>query len=154
MNDTYRLTEGLALRQFWLSFGLILLVLVGITFKSIFAGEDASMVYVVVPVAVFAFFYCRRTYTQAQAVAAIHSLSLSKDAILIRDGATEQRIPFDAIELLRIRRSALFGTVSFTLKGSGMSGASFYGYDNMEGLVSGLSSRLPGDRVSGARVHV
>jgi hypothetical protein len=78
---------------------------------------------------------------------------LGNDAILIRDGAIEHRIPYDAIEHLRIRRSPI-GTVSFTLKGSGLSGVPFYGYNNMEGLVSALSSRLPGDRVSGGRVHV
>ncbi len=153
MNDTYRLSKGLALRQFWLSLGLILLVVAGITLKSLWEGEGTSIVFAAITITVIAVFYCRRTYKQSQAVADIHSLSLVKDAILIRDGAIEQKIPYDAIELLRLRRSP-FGTVSFTLKGSGLSSAPFYGYDNMEGLVSALSSRLPSDRVSGGRVHV
>jgi hypothetical protein len=153
MKDTYRLSDGLALRQFWLSFGLTLLVLAGVTFKLLRDGEDASMAYVAIAVGVFAVLFYRRTYKQAKAVAAIHSLVLGNDAILIRDGAIEQRIPYDAIELLRIRRSP-FGAVSFTLKGSGLSASPFFGYSNMEDLVSALSSRLPGDRVSGRRVHV
>ena len=153
MKNTYRLSDGLALRQFWLSLGLTLLILAGVTFKSLREGEDISMVYVAIAVAVFAVFFYRRTYKQAQAVAAIHSLVLDADAVLIRDGATEQRIPYAAIEHLRIHRSP-FGAVSFTLKGSGLSGAPFYGYDNMEDLVSALSNRLPGERISGRRVHV
>jgi hypothetical protein len=116
-------------------------------------GEEASMGYMAIAVSVFAVFFCLRNYKEARAVAAIHSLTLDDTAILIRDGAIEQRIPYDAIEHLRVRRS-LFGSVSFSLKGSGLSSSPFYGYDNMDGLVSALSNRLPTDRVSGGRVHI
>jgi hypothetical protein len=153
MKNTYRISDGLALRQFWVSLGLILLVVAGLVIKSMRDGEEASMGYMAIAVSVFAVFFCLRNYKEARAVAAIHSLTLDDTAILIRDGAIEQRIPYDAIEHLRVRRS-LFGSVSFSLKGSGLSSSPFYGYDNMDGLVSALSNRLPTDRVSGGRVHI
>jgi hypothetical protein len=153
MKDTYRLSEGLALRQFSISLGLTLLVLAGLTFKWLREGEGAATVYLMIAIAAFAVFFFRRNYKQAQGVAKTHSLTLSSDALLIRDGATEQRIPYDAIELLRIRRP-IFGAANFTLKVSGLPGGPFYGYDDIEGLIAALSTRLPGDRVTGKRVHV
>jgi hypothetical protein len=148
-----RLSESMARRQFWGSLGLILLVVGGWTIKSIVDGEGTSILYVGIAVSVFAVIFCLHNYKKARAVAESHSLALDKEAILIRDGAVEQRIPYDAIEHLRIRRSP-FGSVSFTLKGAGLSSAPFYAYEDMDKLVADLSNRLPGDRISGGRVHV
>lgn len=153
MNETYRLSDRLAPRQFWISLGLTCLVLTGMTFKSVKGDKGAFNEYWAIALAGFAVLFYLRTYRQAKAVAASHSLTLEKVAIVIRDGAVEQRIPYEAIERLHVRKS-LFGHISFELKGSGISATPFYGYNNMERLVLALSQHIPSNRITGKRLHV
>lgn len=153
MNDTYRISRRVARTQFALSSGLTLLVLTYFTITSLRKDEDVySTSGVVVAVAIGGAFYYWRNYKRAVAFASTHALTLASDSILFRDGATETRIPYNAIELLTIRRSYL-GNASFTLKGAGIATTPYYGYDNIEELISSLANRLPRDRIKGHAVH-
>jgi hypothetical protein len=116
-------------------------------------GDDLSTVIsVAVTVAAIGGVFYWRNYKRAVASAANHTLTLARDAILLRDGPTEYRIPYSAIELLKVRRP-VFGKANFILNVTGTPAGTYYGYENMEGLISALASRLPSERVKGRVVH-
>ena len=93
-----------------------------------------------------------RVHRHTIAYAANHALLLTQDAILLRDGGTERRVPYSAIELLKIRRP-YFGEPWFSLKYVGLTEDRFYGYERMDRLLLALIARLPPDRVKGNDVH-
>jgi hypothetical protein len=132
---------------------MTLAVMVYMSVKWYREGAGYSAVFAILFVVALGIFFFGRNYKQAVANAAIHTLTLADDAILIVDGALEQRIPYAAIESLRVRRN-IFAGPSFTLKAPGVSGSPFYGYVDMDRLIASISDRLPRDRVKDSRVHV
>jgi hypothetical protein len=153
MHETYRISDKLAGRQLVLSsFAILAVVAFGVC-RSVLngTGED-SQVFVIAVVVVIGAVVCWRNYKQAAAFAANHSFTLLSEAILIRDGASERKIPIAAIELLKVRRPP-FGSVSFTLKVEGIPVETFYGYEHIDRLVSSLAGKLTSDRVQGHAGH-
>ena len=149
----YRISPSVARNQFVASSLLTLLVLVFYAVKSLpDDGEKWSTMVVLVAVAVGGGFFYWRIYKQGVAFAASHTLNLGSDSILLRDGATETKIPYSAIELLKVRRPYV-GKANFILKVTDLPAVTHYGYEDIEGLRSALASRLPRDRVVGRVVH-
>ena len=136
-----------------LSSGLTLLVLAGVGTKWWLGGTlGLSAVFALAIAVVIAGVMYARNYQRSVTFAANHALMLTSDTILIRDGASERRIPFNAIELLKVRRS-YFGEANFILKVAGIRTEEFHGYDEADALISSLTRRLPRDRVENSRGH-
>ena len=154
MNETFRISQTHLRRQpLW--FGLVIVLVVALVagqFWNDEAMDIASTVLFGVAVLAIATFAFVRTHREMKMYAANHVLVLTDDAILLRDGATERRIPYSAIERLKIRQP-LFGDRYFLVKCSGLTEDKFYGYESVERLLSALIAKLPPDRVKGTRVH-
>jgi hypothetical protein len=103
-------------------------------------------------VVVIAAFVLVRNYRRELEFAANHTVTVAQQHLLIRDGAVERTIPYDAIESIRVRHPPL-GAANFQLKVSGVPMETYYGYDNIEALISALISKIPRERVRGADVH-
>ena len=128
-------------------------VLAVVTASQLLSSTDKKgplMFAMALAIAIAGFMYWRN-YATGVAFAAGHSLILSGDAMLIRDGPTERRIPYGAIELLTVRRP-LFGQPSFILKVANIPADTFYGYEDIERLILDLASKLPRERVKGRLV--
>jgi hypothetical protein len=130
--------------------GVVLAVVATIQSWSSTDGEVPLMFAMALVAAIVGIMYWKN-YTTGVAFAAGHSLVLSGDALLIRDGPTERRVPYDAIELLTIRRPS-FGAPNFVLKVANIPADTFYGYEDIEGLISALASKIPRERVKGRLV--
>ena len=150
MKETYRISDAFARRQLLLSSGGVLFVLVLLYILN--TSKEPSMLFAMATVAVIAGVALWRNYKSAASFAASHVLLLTEDAILLRDGPTERRIPYTGIELLTVRRPFV-GRPSFTLKVKGIPKDTFYGYEDIDQLLSTLASRLPSDRVKDRLVH-
>ncbi len=149
----YRISQRMARRQLAVSSvmtGSILAVVMVLQFLSSSNGRGSLAFAMAAVVAIAGFMYWKN-YKTGLAFAATHSLVLSGDALLVRDGPTERRIPYDAVELLTVHRPR-FGPPNFTLKVANIPADTFYGYEDIDGLISALASKLPRERVKGLLV--
>jgi hypothetical protein len=131
----------------------MLVVLVLLAVRSLEDGPVENSAIAVLPVvAIVAAIVLTRNYRRAVEFAANHTVTVGQQHLLIRDGAVEQTIPYNAIEFMRVRHPP-FGAANFQLKVSGIPMETYYGYDNIDALISSLISRIPRERVRGADVH-
>ena len=154
MNETFRISQS-QLKQHRLWFAL-LFVLVIVIVASQFWNDKAESIWsaalVGIVMLVIAGFGFVRTYRGLKMYAANHALVLTDDAMLLRDGATERRIPYSAIECLKIRR--YFGDPYFLIKCAGLTEDRFQGYESVDRLLSALLAKVPHDRVKGEHVEL
>ena len=93
-------------------------------------------------------YYLASAHKRRVVIAHGHTLELTADAIVLRDGPTERRIPYHGIEKMTVRKP-LVGERWLSLKVRGLEPERLYGYQDMDRLVSSLASRLPREIVSG-----
>jgi hypothetical protein len=155
VSDTFRISETHVRRQrrvFVLLFLVVVVLLAGQFWRSGTEDVWSSALAAIVVVAITCFCFVR-VHRHTVAFAATHALLLTDDAILFRNGGTERRVPYSAIEWLKVRRPYFGGEPSFSLKCLGLSEDRFYGYERMDTLLSTLIDKLPRDRVKGHRAH-
>ena len=149
MNETYRISNGTARRQLVMASAFVAIVLMFCAWRWHLQGrDDWTSVATIAMAVIITTVYFRKTYDRSRARAARHALILTPDAILMRDGATERRVPYSSIERLKVRRSPISGAY-FILRIEGVGEESYYGYENIERLISSLASHVPTDRIDG-----
>ncbi len=129
------------------------LVLAFVGYRLFSSGENTgSSIVAIAMAAVIAGVMYVRNYKTGVAFAANHTLILTADTILVRDGASELKIPIAAVELLKIHRPP-FGDASFALKVQGVPKETYYGYEHIDRLIASLARKLPSSRVEGQVEH-
>jgi hypothetical protein len=153
VNETYHISQSFAKRQLQLTSGLTLVVVVGVGLAWWLDGalKLTQFLALAMVIAIAGVMYARN-YKRALASIQNHALILASDAILIRDGAIERKIPYAAIELLKMPRP-YFAESFFTLKIDGITSDKFSGYEDVDRLISTLMRRLPKSRVLDMRNH-
>jgi hypothetical protein len=147
--QTYRISS-LHLRRQVINFaltGVLVVALVGYKF-----WEERSQPWRHATFIAFIFgviwLYLKHTHRREVAFAQQHSLELSDDCIVLHDGPTERRIPYESVERMRVHKPIL-GSPWFSLQVRGLGRETYYGYEEMISLISMLRSKLPKEVVSG-----
>lgn len=152
MNETFRISERHVKRQ-KLIYVQMLVVVVAILIAQLWWNEHgvdpvAGGLFAVGALAITGFAFIR-AYRHTKTFKTRHVLILTDEAILLREGEIEQRIPYGAIQSLKIRKPYFGGERHFLITCAGMSPIKFYGYESIERLLSALVAKLPRDRVRG-----
>jgi hypothetical protein len=151
--DTFRISESHVRRQlagFWLMM-LVVLLIVGAQYWTDRSDPTISAIVAIFVLGLAGYTFWRR-HKETVSFAAKHSLVLTRDSLILHDGPTERRIPYSGIELLKVHKP-LFGEPWFSLKVTGLPTDRFYGYGEIQRLVSLLADKLPSDRVKGNANH-
>jgi hypothetical protein len=147
--DTFRISKDFIRRQAiisWLSLFAVAII-VGYQLQKD-RSDPAISLAGGLGVVLFATFYIRRSYKKRLTLDLGHSLVLTPDAVLLRDSATETRVPYSSIERMKVHK-ALIGDYWFSLRVTGLGEAKYYGYEDVRRLILQLADKLGSERISG-----
>ena len=149
MNETFRISKSLARQQLMTTSVLTMIIVAFCAYRWEATGRGgATSLAAIAMIAVIGAVVYGRQYKRATRFAANHELVLTKDAIVLRDGETERRVPYESIEKMKIRHPPV-GKANFTLEIRGVGSESYYGYEEIDRLIADLARQLPRDRVVG-----
>ena len=155
MNEVFRISQATLRRRQWSLSAVPLAVLAIVAFGFRRGADDPLTVAVVAATMVtIAIFVARSQYKQFAAFSAHHSMELKQDALLLRTGDVQTRIPYQSIARVTVIGSLRSPRV-VTLKLADGSKETLHGYGDMPRLVDHLLQKSPAARLRVNRwVHV